>query len=83
MGEVTSGKGYSQQTYPLPNGGGVGISTQKYFTGSGVSLIGTGVTLDRELSLSEEKDALQRAGKLEYEEDDQLQAALALLKEKA
>ncbi len=83
VGEATSGKGYSQQTYPLPNGGGVGISTQKYFTGSGISLLGTGVTLDRELSLSEEKDALQRAGKLEYEEDDQLQAALELLKEKA
>ncbi len=82
VGEETSGKGYSQQTYPLPNGGGLGISTQRYFTGNGVSLIGTGVTLDRELSLSEEEDALQRAGKLPHQEDDQLQAALELLEER-
>lgn len=82
VGEETSGKGYSQQTYPLPNGGGLGISTQRYFTGNGVSLIGTGVTLDRELSLSEEEDALQRAGKLPHQEDDQLQAALELLAER-
>lgn len=81
VGEKTSGKGYSQQTYPLPGGGAMGISTQKYFTGGGVSLIGTGVTLDAERSLSDEDNALLQAGKLPTEEDEQLQAALALLKQ--
>lgn len=82
VGEATSGKGYSQQTYPLPGGGAMGISTQKYFTGGGVSLIGTGVTLDAELSLSEEDAALLQAGKLPVEEDEQLQTALALLEKR-
>ncbi|WP_294548315.1 S41 family peptidase [uncultured Pseudoflavonifractor sp.] len=79
VGEPTSGKGYSQQTFPLPSGGGLGISTEKYFTGNGISLIGTGVTLDREVYLSEEEGQLLQAGRLPYEEDAQLQAALELL----
>ena len=79
VGEPTSGKGYSQQTFPLPGGGGLGISTEKYFTGNGVSLIGTGVTLDREVYLSEEESQLLLAGQLPHDQDDQLQAALELL----
>ena len=34
VGEPTSGKGYSQQTFPLPHGGAVAISTGAYFTGA-------------------------------------------------
>ena len=50
VGEVTSGKGYSQITFPLPNGGGLGLSTATYCTGSGHSLIGEGITPDVELT---------------------------------
>lgn len=81
VGEVTSGKGYSQQTLPLLNGGAVGLSTAAYFTGSGVSLIGTGITPDEVISLTDEQEALRAAGQLEPEEDPQLQAALELLEE--
>lgn len=70
VGEPTSGKGYSQQSMGLPNGGAMNISTGAYFTGEGVSLIGTGVTLDAEVYLDE-------GG-----EDNQLTAALAMLNEK-
>ena len=66
VGEPTSGKGYSQQTFPLPHGGAVAISTGAYFTGSGASLIGTGLTLDAEV---------YNTGA----EDTQLAAALELL----
>ena len=66
VGEPTSGKGYSQQTFTLPYGGAVNISTGAYFTGSGASLIGTGLTLDAEVYNTGEEDA-------------QLAAALALL----
>ena len=66
VGEPNSGKGYSQQTFPLPHGGAVAISTGAYFTGSGASLIGTGLTLDAEV---------YNTGA----EDDQLAAALELL----
>ena len=72
VGEVTSGKGYSQVTFPLANGGGVGLSTAAYFTGSGHSLIGEGITPDVELSLPE--------GTVIGDGDDtQLQAAIELL----
>ena len=66
VGEPTSGKGYSQQTFALPHGGAVAISTASYYTGSGTSLIGTGLTLDEEVYLTEQGDA-------------QLEAALELL----
>ena len=68
VGEPTSGKGYSQQTFALPHGGAMAISTAAYFTGNGTSLIGTGLTLDREVYLTGEGDA-------------QLEAALELLSE--
>lgn len=67
VGEVTSGKGYSQITFALPNGGGIGLSTAAYCTGSGHSLIGEGITPDVELSLDDSG------------EDNQLQAAIDLL----
>lgn len=79
VGTPTSGKGYSQQLYPLFNGGAVGISTAEYFTGEGKSLVGTGLTLDREYHLSQTDEARRQAGGLPLEEDGQLRAALELL----
>ena len=81
VGEVTSGKGYSQRLYHLLNGGGIGISTSTYCTGGGVSLIGTGITPDTVLSLTDEQEALRGAGALEVEDDPQLQEAIRLLTE--
>lgn len=79
VGEETSGKGYSQQTYALPGGRGLGISTGAYFTGRGTSLIGTGVRLDAELSLSQVNDGLLLMNQLPHEDDEQFQKALELL----
>ena len=73
VGEVTSGKGYSQITFPLVNGGGVGLSTAAYCTGSGHSLIGEGIIPDVELSLPE-------GAAIGGEDDVQLQAAIELLR---
>lgn len=67
VGERTSGKGYSQLTFPLLNGGAMGLSTAAYYTGEGVSLIGVGITPDVEV-------ALTSGG-----EDSQLAAAVELL----
>lgn len=78
-GEVTSGKGYSQNTFPLANGGAMGVSTARYCTGSGVSLIGVGITPDITLSLSEEQEARLAAGTLDPAEDPQLQALIGLM----
>ena len=72
VGEITSGKGYSQVTFPLANGGGVGLSTATYCTGSGRSLIGEGIIPDVELSLDE-------GAAMGGEDDNQLKAAIELL----
>lgn len=69
VGELTSGKGYSQVTFSLFNGGGLGLSVAAYCTGNGHSLIGEGLTPDVELSLDTSEGT-----------DNQLQAALDLLK---
>lgn len=66
VGQPTCGKGYSQQTFPLPGGRALNISTKTYYTGSGVSLIGVGITPDIEVELT-------------GPEDDQLAAAIASL----
>lgn len=79
VGEVTSGKGYSQNTFSLANGGALGLSTARYRTGGGVSLIGTGITPDITLSLTEEQAARLSAGILDPEEDPQLQALIGLM----
>lgn len=79
VGEATSGKGYSQNTFPLPNGGALGLSTARYRTGGGVSLIGVGITPDISLSLSEEQEAKLSAGTLDPAEDPQLQALIGLM----
>ena len=68
VGERTSGKGYSQITFSLSNGGGLGLSTATYCTGHGNSLIGVGIVPDVELERSET-------------EDNQLQVAIELLLE--
>ncbi len=44
--EQTSGKGFSQVLFDLPDGSAIGLSTARYYTGGGVSLIGTGLTPD-------------------------------------
>ncbi len=79
VGEPTSGKGFSQQSIELMNGGALNISTGKYATGAGVSLVGTGLPLDEEIILDEDQGAALQAGLLPWEEDPQLQKAIELL----
>lgn len=77
VGEKTVGKGYSQQSFPLSNGGCLNLSTSCYYTPKGISLIDKGVIPDREAALSEEKT--ERFYVLSDQEDDQLQAAISVL----
>lgn len=79
VGEATCGKGYSQNTFRLFNGGAIGISTARYTTGSGVSLIGTGITPDLEAALAGEASARRASYTLPPAEDAQLQALLNLM----
>ncbi len=79
VGEQTSGKGYFQQTYSLPDGSAVALSVGKYYTPNGMSLEGVGITPDIPCTLDAEAAARLRAGQLPPEEDLQIQAAVAAL----
>lgn len=46
VGEKTSGKGYFQSTYRLPDGSAVGLSIGKYYTPKGESLADVGIIPD-------------------------------------
>ena len=79
IGEKTCGKGYYQVGMQLSDGSCVNLSIGKYFTPSGVSLIDVGVTPDVEITLDNELATLLAQGKLEPEDDPQVQAALGTL----
>ena len=79
VGEQTSGKGYSQLLYALPNGSAIGLSSARYYTGGGVSLIGTGLNPDPAVSLTEEEAKSLLLGTLDPQQDPQLQAAIQTL----
>ena len=53
VGEKTSGKGYFQSTYQLPDGSAVGLSIGKYYTPQGKSLADVGIIPDILVSLEE------------------------------
>lgn len=76
VGEHTSGKGYFQYHFPMPNGGGLGLSIGRYTTGAGVSLAGVGIEPDKHISLTEEEESLFKAHWLKPAEDPGIQAAL-------
>ena len=56
VGTATTGKGYSQQAFTLPNGGAMNISSAEYRTGGGVSLAQDGITPDYVVENTTEND---------------------------
>ena len=80
VGSQTYGKGYFQSSFQLSDGSAINISVGKYTPPNGVSLVGKGVTPDQVVELSKQKEADLYYNRLAKEEDEQLQAAIALLK---
>ena len=80
VGTQTSGKGYFQVVYELSDGSAVGVSIGKYFTPSGVSLEGVGITPDIPVEVDDETFAAIYYGQLDPMEDPQILAAIATLK---
>ena len=80
FGTQTCGKGYFQVTKPLSDGSAINLSIGKYFTPNGVSLADVGgLVPDQTVELSEDDQMQLAMHKLDPEEDEQLQAALASL----
>lgn len=79
VGEPTVGKGYYQQTILLGDGSAVALSTGKYFTPKGNSLIDKGVIPTVRVDVDAETASAIYYGTLRPEEDPQLQAAIKAL----
>lgn len=82
VGTQTYGKGNFQTTFELSDGSGLNLSIGKYFTPMGKSLTGVGVTPDVVVELSEEDYTALYYGNLAPDEDEQLQTAMELLRQK-
>ncbi len=66
VGERTFGKGSVQSVLPLRNGGGIKLTTARYYTPSGQSIQARGITPDIEINgLGEEQDGSGRESDLD------------------
>lgn len=79
VGTTTFGKGIVQSLLPLSDGSAVKTTTAKYYTPKGRCIHGTGITPDIEVELAE---GLEQKTTLTHEEDNQLQKAIEIVKEK-
>ena len=80
VGEKTTGKGYFQSTFRLPDGSAVALSIGKYFTPKGNSLAGVGLTPDVPVPVDEKTAQSIYAGSLAPMEDPQILAAIEALR---
>lgn len=80
VGTQTFGKGLVQRLFTLPDGSGLNVTIQKYYTPKGTSIHGVGVAPDEVVQLPEEymKTALTA---IPEEADSQLQKGLEVLRE--
>ena len=80
VGTQTCGKGYYQQTIPLPDGSAINLSTGRYYTPNGVCLTEVGgVTPDHVVEVDEQTYMAIYYGQLSAEEDPQIQQAIKVL----
>ena len=82
VGEATTGKSYFQNTFRLSDGSAVGLSVGKYCTPKGVSLAEVGgLKPDVDVPVDDEMFRGLYAGTVKPENDPQIQAAIAALKQ--
>ena len=82
VGEQTSGKGYFQVTYALPDGSAVALSVGKYYTPQGKSLEGVGITPEFVVPVDEKTAAGIYAGTIAPMDDPQILKAIEALESK-
>lgn len=78
VGLTTFGKGIVQQVIPLKDGTGMKVTMAKYYTPNGVCIHKTGIEPDYVVELDEG----EYASTVEHDEDEQLQKAIEILKQK-
>ena len=80
VGMQTFGKGLVQRLFTLPDGSGLNVTIQKYYTPSGTTIHGVGIAPDAEVQLPE-KYLMTSVTAIPEGEDTQLQKGLELLRE--
>ena len=80
VGMQTFGKGLVQRLFTLPDGSGLNVTIQKYYTPNGTSIHGVGVQPDEVLQLPEEH-LTKALADIPEAEDNQLQKAAEVLRE--
>ena len=80
VGTQTFGKGLVQRLFTLPDGSGLNVTIQKYYTPNGTSIHGVGVAPDEVLQLPE-KYLSTALRDIPEAEDNQLQKAVEVLQE--
>ena len=78
VGMQTFGKGLVQRLFTLPDGSGLNVTIQKYYTPNGTSIHGVGIEPDEVLQLPEKYLATALTD-IPEAEDNQLQKALEVL----
>lgn len=77
VGTQTCGKANYQQTFVLSDGSAISVSTGHYQTPNGVTLEGIGVTPDVVVEVDDETYYYLYYGKVDFADDEQLQAAIS------
>lgn len=79
IGTTTFGKGVVQRIKPLKDGSGLKLTVSEYFTPNGINIHGIGIEPDIVVELNED---VERIGLDNLSEDNQLQKAIEVLKNK-
>lgn len=79
VGTQTFGKGLVQRLFTLPDGSGLNITIQKYFTPNGTSIHGTGITPDEVIELPK---GYEDGKEVPEVDDTQLKEGICVLDEK-
>lgn len=79
VGTQTFGKGLVQRLFTLPDGSGLNITIQKYYTPNGISIHGTGIAPDDVVELPE---GYVDGDQIPEEKDTQLKEGIRILQDK-
>ena len=79
IGTTTFGKGLVQRLFALPDGSGLNVTIQKYYTPKGTSIHGVGIEPDVYVEQAKEYQSQKDIPK---QQDVQLQKAIEILKQK-
>ena len=80
LGTKTFGKGVVQSALEFTDGSGIKLTTARYYTPSGECIHGVGIEPDITLELDEDAATIYGINNLPHEQDNQLQAAIKVLR---